>query len=293
MKPVSKRAAERLATAGQGLFDPSGVFWRVNRESVLLIGGGTALLMQVAHPKIAAGVAHHSDFRERPIRRLYRTIKVMQDIIYGDRATALATAESIRQIHARVNGKLSESTSLFAVGTSYSAEDPELVLWVYATLIDTMMRAYSTFVQPLSVAEAQAFYRESRTIAILFGAPDELVPSTLDEFRVYFNEMVAGPTLEITPTARAVAADIIHPPIRGVPNVLGDLVSIPAIALLPEELRLRYGFKWDRKRKIAWRLARRVIRRGLPLVPKFARVNGGARRAERLLRTGRAHPPSR
>ena len=136
---MGKRVAERLATVGQGLFDPDGVFWRVNRESVLLIGGGTALLMQVAHPKIAAGITHHSEFRERPIRRLYRTIKVMQDIIYGDRATALSTAESIRQIHARVNGKLSESTSLFAVGTSYSAEDPELVLWVYATLIDTML----------------------------------------------------------------------------------------------------------------------------------------------------------
>ena len=260
------------------------MFWRVNRESVLLVAGATALLLQVAHPKIAAGVTDHSDFRERPLRRLYRTIKVMQGVIYGNRESALATTAGVLQIHTHINGQLKESTSLFETGAAYSAEDPDLVLWVYATLIDTMMRAYSTFVQPLSPAEAQSFYRESRTIAILFGAPDELVPSTLDEFREYFNEIVAGPTLEITPTARAVAADIIHPPIRGVPNVLGDLVSIPALALLPEELRTRYGFKWDRKRKIAWRLARRVIRRGLPLVPKFARVNGGARRAERLLR---------
>lgn len=271
-------------TAKQGLFDPHGTFWRVNRESVLLVAGATALLLQVAHPKIAAGVTDHSDFRERPLRRLYRTIKVMQGIIYGDRESALASTAGVLQIHTRINGHLKESTSLFETGAAYSAEDPELVLWVYATLIDTMLRAYSTFVQPLTYAESQAFYRESRTIAILFGAGDELVPPTLDAFREYFDEMVTGPTLEITPTARSVAADIIHPPIRGMPDVLGDLASIPALALLPEQLRERYGFKWDRKREVIWRLSRRVIRRGLPLVPKFARVNSGARRAEKRLR---------
>ncbi len=280
MKPVSKRAAERLATAGQGLFDPSGVFWRVNRESVLLIGGGTALLMQVAHPKIAAGVTHHSEFRERPIRRLYRTIKVMQDIIYGDRATALATAESIRQIHARVNGKLSESTSLFAVGTSYSAEDPELVLWVYATLIDTMLRTYSVFVRPLTRAEEQSFYAESRNIATLFGVSSELVPPTLDAFREYFKEMLAGPTLEITPAARSIAEDIIHPPILGMPDAFGDLASIPTLALLPGRLFERYGFRWDRKREFTWLLARRVLSGALPFAPDLVRINAGARRAE-------------
>ena len=269
-----------------GLFDPDGVFWRVNRESVLLIGGGAALLMQVAHPKIAAGVAEHSDFRRRPLRRLYRTVRMMQDLIYGDRQTALRTARGINQVHKRINGRIDEGTSVFGAGETYSAEDPELVVWVYATLIETMRRTYAAVFEPLSPREEQSFYRESRLIARLFGASDDLIPNTLDDFESYFQTMLDGPVLELTPTSRAVANDIIHPPIRGMPGVLGKLVSIPALALLPETLRDRYDLKWDRKREVTWRLSRRVLRRSLPYVPNRTRVNTGARKAEKRARLG-------
>ena len=66
------------------LLDPDGAYWRVNRESFLLLGGGAALLLQLAHPLVAAGVADHSNFRTEPVRRLYRTIRTMQEIIYED-----------------------------------------------------------------------------------------------------------------------------------------------------------------------------------------------------------------
>jgi uncharacterized protein (DUF2236 family) len=265
----------------RGLFDHNGMFFRVNRESALLIGGGAALLMQVAHPKIAAAVAEHSQFREQPLKRLYRTVRAMQDIVFGDRATALATAARIRDIHARVYGRLPESTQAFAQGTDYSAQDPKLVLWVYATLIETMMRTYSAVVRPLTKVEAESFYAESRTIAALFGAPDELIPQTLDEFRRYFASMLDGTELKLSATARAIADDIIHPPITGLPDRLGDLISVPALALLPETLRESYGFKWGRKRRLAWKLARRAIHEALPYAPQVARVSSRARRAER------------
>ena len=104
------------------LFDPNGIFWRVNREAVLLVGGGSALLLQIAHPLVAAGVAEHSGFREQPVRRLYRTVSAMQKIIYADRQTALDAASRVNRVHATVHGVLTEPTPVFPVGTPYRAK---------------------------------------------------------------------------------------------------------------------------------------------------------------------------
>ena len=262
------------------LFDPNGIFWQVSGESVLLLGGGAALLMQLAHPKIAAAIADHSDFREHPIQRLYRTVNTMQELIYGDQDTSLAATERVNHIHAGVYGSMREGTSFYPVGTHYSAANPELVLWVYATLIATTLKTYSIFVRRLAPEEERAFYLESRIIAELFGAHDTLIPRDLTTFQDYFSDMLSGPVLEITPTARGLAEDIIHPPIRGFPATLGDVISVPALALLPGQLRRRYGFKWDYKRKLAWSIARRSIRRALPFLPKIARLNKSARKAQ-------------
>lgn len=275
-----------MDVAAEGLFRKGSVFWRVNRESVLLVGGGAALLLQVAHPLVAAGVADHSDFRERPLRRLYRTVRAMQTIICGDRESALATVERINTIHQRVRGTLEEPTSLYPAGTPYRADDPELVLWVYATLTATTVATYNVFLPRLSQAEERELYLESKTIARLFGVPEELIPATLDDFRRYWDTMLAGPVLEITPTSRALASDILHPPITGFPNALGDLIGIAALALLPPVLRERYGFKWDRKRVVLWNWAQRVLRGTLPLVPDMLRASRMARRAERKRRVG-------
>jgi uncharacterized protein (DUF2236 family) len=275
-----------MDVAAEGLFKPGGVFWRVNRESVLLVGGGAALLLQVAHPLVAAGVADHSDFRERPLRRLYRTVRAMQTIICGDRESALATVERINTIHQRVRGTLGEPTSLYAAGTPYRADDPELVLWVYATLIATTVSTYNVFLPRLSEADEREFYAESKTIARLFGVPEELIPPTLEDFRHYWDATLAGPVLEITPTSRALANDILHPPITGSPNILGDLIGIAALALLPPVLRERYGFKWDRKRIVLWNWAQRILRGTLPLLPDMLRASRMARRAERHRNSG-------
>lgn len=267
----------------EGLFERTGVFWRVNRESVLLLGGGAALLLQVAHPLVAAGVADHSDFRERPLRRLYRTVRAMQTIICADRGDALATAANINAIHRRVRGTLREATRHYRVGTPYRADDPELVRWVYATLVATSLGTYNEFLPALSLAEEREFYEESKTIARLFGVPESLLPTTLEDFWCYWDGMLSGPVLEITPTARALGFDILHPPITGFPYVLGGVIGIAALALLPPVLRERYGFKWDRKRTVLWGRAQRILRTTLPVLPDVARASRTARRAEREL----------
>src|SRR6202165_5152051 len=105
----------------QGLFAEDSITRRVNRENVLLLGGGRALLMQLAHPKVAAGVDEHSDFRSDPIRRLRRTLRMTMAIVFGDRETALAAARGVQHVHAGVQG------------AGYRALDPDLLMWVYAT----------------------------------------------------------------------------------------------------------------------------------------------------------------
>src|SRR3981081_4308127 len=144
-----------------GLFDDRSITRRVSRENILMLGGGRALLMQLAHPKVAAGVDEHSDFRAQPIRRLRRTIRVTMAIIFGDREPALAAARSVNQVHAKVRGR------------DYRALDPDLLLWVHATLTDSALVTYETFVQALEAREREEFYEEFKLLGELLGIPPD------------------------------------------------------------------------------------------------------------------------
>src|SRR5438034_6002921 len=135
-----------------GLYTDDSITRRVNRENVLLLGGGRALLMQLAHPKVAAGVDEHSDFRQHPVRRLRRTVHLTMAIVFGDRETALAAARAVNQTHARVRGE------------DYRALDPDLLLWVHATLVDSALVTYETFVKQLSASQREAFVQESQLL---------------------------------------------------------------------------------------------------------------------------------
>src|SRR4029077_16511692 len=149
-----------------GLYADDSITRRVNRENVLLLGGGRALLMQLAHPKVAAGVDEHWDFGVPPIRGLRRTILMTMAIVFGDRDTALGAARTVNQVHARVKGH------------SYRALDPELLLWVHATLMDTALVTYETFVQPLLPREREDFYQEFKLVGELLGVPNDRFPIT-------------------------------------------------------------------------------------------------------------------
>src|SRR6267143_5595392 len=137
-----------MSSVADGLYSESSITRRVNRENILLLGGGRALLMQLAHAKVAAGVDEHSDFRSHPIRRLRRTIRMTMAIVFGDRETALGAARAVNQVHANVRGR------------DYRALDPDLLLWVHATLMDTALVTYETFVKTLLAREREDFYEE-------------------------------------------------------------------------------------------------------------------------------------
>lgn len=265
----------------RSLVDPAGTYWRVNRESFLLLGGGAALLLQLAHPLVAAGVSDHSGFRQEPVRRLYRTIRTMQDIIYEDGHTALAAARQVKRVHAQVQGVLKEGTAHYPVGTPYRASDPALLLWVHSTLLATALTTYEQFLPALNAAERFQFYEESKAVARVLGLTDDDLPADFDAFVSYFQKMVSGPELALTPTVQALAEQVIHPPISWFPRVAGDALSVATAALLPPEVRNLYGLRWGPRRQFAWRLLRRSLKETLPFIPNRVRAGRHARRGER------------
>jgi uncharacterized protein (DUF2236 family) len=146
----------------------------VNRERVLLVGGQRALIMQLAHPLVAAGVSDHSDFPSRAVERLRRTLDLSLALIYGTPVEAEAAAAGIRAVHDRVTGT--------ADGRPYAASDPALLLWVNATLVDTTLLVYGRFVRGLSEVARRRYYLETVDTAELFGIPRDVIPPDLDAF---------------------------------------------------------------------------------------------------------------
>ena len=132
------------------------VSWRIHGERIVVLGWPRAILLQFAHPLIAAGVAEHSSFRMSrlaPLLRLHGTVHAMLGMTFGDERRAHEAVDRINRIHDRVSGTLRHAAGSFAAGTPYSAHDPDLLAWVQLTLLDTMPRAYELLVAPLTADE--------------------------------------------------------------------------------------------------------------------------------------------
>lgn len=252
----------------QGLYGPGSVTWRLNRERVLLLGGQRALVMQVAHPRIAAGVDDHSDFRERPLRRLARTYVLSLDAVFGDTPTALGAIGRINERHAGVRG------------LGYSARDPELLAWVWATLVDSSVLSYELFVTALTDGEKEAFYRETGAQARLLGTPDGALPRDFAGLRAYVDEMVRT-ELRADATVRGVVGDTLYPPrLRHLWPLLATQALVTT-GLLPARLRAELGLPWSLRRRAAFELLVRAVRSTVPRLPRALREVPQARDAWR------------
>jgi uncharacterized protein (DUF2236 family) len=243
-----------------GLYADDSITRRVNRENVLLLGGGRALLMQLAHPKVAAGVDEHSDFRTHPIRRLRRTILMTMAIVFGDRETALAAARGVNQVHSRVKGH------------DYRALDPDLLLWVHATLMDTALVTYEAFVKPLLPREREDFYQEFKLIGELLGIPKDRFPDTLRDFDSYLEGMMASGPVHVDQRARALGRLVLRPRLRLLPGPAMIPFEVVTAGLLPPLLRSQYGLAWGAGQQRAFRLAVRTVPRLVALTPPLLRV---------------------
>jgi uncharacterized protein (DUF2236 family) len=255
-----------------------GMSWRVHRERVLLAGWGRAILLQIAHPKVARGVAEHSGFtteRWGRLRRLHRTLAAMLALTFGSEEEAAGAAARINAIHDRVHGQLQGRVP----GASYSAHDPELLTWVHATLVESFLLAYRLFVRPVTSAEADQYCGEAGGIEAALGIPSGRLPRTERQLREYLDAMLVGGAIEVTDTARRLSLEIIRPPALVRPALW--VAALPAVGLLPPAIRAAYGFPWDGRRASALRVLAAATRASLPLLPPALRYWAVARRAER------------
>jgi len=275
-----------------GFYGPGSMMWRINREAVLLGAGPAALLLQIAHPHVAEGVAHHSDFEQDPFRRLHGTIRTTLAMVFGDADEAERAIRRLNTIHRGVRGDAHDPIARHVAGERYRALDPDLLLWVQATLIVTSVEAYRRWVAPLTDDELERFWQEARSVSVRLGIGLDRSPRTWPALLDYWDRMLApdGP-IQVTPTARRLARTIVRPPLPLVPGRFVDLLALPGLALLPPRLRDAYGIAWGPRSARAATLLGRLVRVWVRVVPSGARAMPQARSADR--RVGESALPDR
>ncbi len=230
-----------------GYFGPDSITWQLYREPLMLIGGIRALLLQIAHPSVADGVARYSNFKTDPLGRGYRTFAAMAMIYFGSKAQAEETAQRLWRMHSGIKGE---------APAKYSANDPDLLLWVLATLTDTTLKVYAEMPLAGLPANWQAqFYEESKQAAQLLGIPKDVYPADLQAFEHYFNTALQTDLLGSSSSCREVAQSIVRHPYA--PKKLANLL---AVGWMPAKLADRLGLQTDANSSAALkRLLRRVF----------------------------------
>lgn len=253
-----------------GLFGPGSAVWRIGQERLLLAGGPAALLLQVAHPLVAAGVAAHSDFDADPLRRLRGTMDAVLTVIFGDRDQVRGAAQRVERRHRPVQGTLPAATGAFPAGTPYRAGDEHLGLWVFATLVWTAVRVMEGFARHVPPLERDAYYRDMTRLAQTFGVPASILPADYPALERYVDEQVRH-VLAVGPTAARLADQILRPDPPIVPAPARPLGAVLAAGVLPASVRQAYGLPWSPRERVAFHAVQQATRRTLPLLPGRAR----------------------
>ena len=271
---------------------PPVVTWKLHREVVLLAGWGRAILMQLAHPLVAQGVADHSHFARDPrasVDRLRSTLRAMLTLTFGSDEEAQDVAARIVAIHDRVHGVVPMEPGRIAAGLSYSAHDPALLAWVHATLVDSFLATYELFVGDLTPDEGDRYCHEATRIEPMLGIPIGRLPRTRADLRSELAARLDSAEIAVTDTARALAREIVNPRLPWPARPLVPVARLPTIGMLPLSLRTAYGFPWSRRHDRALSLVAAASRSVVPLVPPLLRHWPSARRALARTRTGGAN----
>jgi len=220
--------------ADDGLFGPDSVVWRINRDRSFPLAGMRSLMVQALHPLAMAGVAQHSTWKQDPFGRLAATSSYLLTTTYGDTASALAAAAWVRKIHVHVRGTDPET------GLPYSAEDPALLLWVHAGMVDSIVEVVRRYGRPLDAADLDRYVAEMVRFAEIVGVPREEVPSTVKSLREYLESVELR---QATPAAREAIEIVLDPPdldpdMRALWHDIGQV----AVGTLPNWAREMYGF---------------------------------------------------
>ena len=221
--------------ADDGLFGRDSVVWRVNRDRCYPLAGMRSLMIQALHPLAMAGVAQHSAWKQDPFGRLAATSSYLLTTTYGDTQAALAAAAWVRKIHVHVRGTDPQT------GLAYSAEDPALLLWVHAGMVDSVVEVVRRYGRSLDDAGADRYVAEMVRFAEIVGVPREDVPTTARNLREYLESVELR---RATPAAREAIAIVLDPPdLDGETRELWHDLGQVAVGTLPDWAREMYGFE--------------------------------------------------
>jgi uncharacterized protein (DUF2236 family) len=229
-----------------GYFNDESMIRRIHREHVVGLAGARALLMQAAHPVAFTGFFMSTGALDDPYARLQRTARVIDTILFGEREDADQVTATVRQVHSRMRGTLPHATGKFPAGTTWAADDPELLLWIIATLADSGSLVYSRYVRSLTKGERNAYWQDWRVVGELFGLKASEMPADSSELNEYMHEMLYGDTLHVSREARELGVEIVpRPPIPLAARPLLELANFIVVGLLPRRIRRQYGLWWD------------------------------------------------
>ena len=263
---------------------PGSVTWKINREIVVVAGWGRAILMQLAHPLVAAGVSDHSSFNRgltSSLGRLVSTIGAMLSLTFGTDDEAIASAAGINRIHDRVLGHLPERGGAFAPGTPYSAHEADLLRWVHLTLLESIPMTYELLVGPLSPEELDRYCEEAAIMDPLLDIPPGTLPRRWSEVAPAIAAMVDRQHVARTSRTRELGRHVLFP--RGSALLWPALrpVRLITIGLLSPGFRGIYGFSWTARDAAALRRWTAAIRSARRVLPAFLREWPSARRPGR------------
>lgn len=242
-------------------FRPGNVSWDVLRRPVFFLGGMNALLLQIADPRVAHGVAMHSDFSNRIFDRLKHTIELMVEIGLGEPADSSRAIARMAEAHRGVRGSMPDAST-------YDAADPELRLWVLATLIATVLQVEETYVGEYEEADRRRYYLESLEVARVLGVDN--APADLDEFRAYMARQIGR--VEVTDEAREIAGHVVYPRVGWIPPFVWAPLRWITADLLPEPLRAGYELELGDS-QVRWvRRLQSFTRARIPRLPDWVRT---------------------
>lgn len=265
------------AEADEILLGPDSVAWQRTSDIRLYLVMVYALLLQVAHPTVGAGVRDFSDFERRPWQRLLRTVDYVTLLVYGG-GEAIAAGRRLRELHTRFTGIRED-------GVRYSALEPRAYAWVHATLIDTYVTGHAYFGTPMSAAETERFYREYRSLGRLIGVRERDLPDSWGAFRDYFDQTAADELVRTEAVDRVLRAiRRVQAPPMGVPDLLWRAIRIPAgdalrlggVGLMGPRLRERLSIPWSWRDELRLRALGTAARGLTPVLPASLRVTGPA-----------------
>jgi uncharacterized protein (DUF2236 family) len=263
---------DRTPDPQAGIFGPSSVSWKVNRESALFLGAGRAALLQLAHPWVAAALDRHSNLRNDPLARFHNTFRVIFTMVFGTLPQALAASRHLYQLHTRIKGEIPEGVAGYPQGSPYEANEVNALLWVYATLIESALLAYDSVLPPLSNTEREAYYTESKTMAALFGIPPAALPGDWSGFEAYNRAMLTSDRLGVNALSREMAHRVLYG--RGSWVPVPEWYRALTAASMPERLRSEFALEYGKREEDAAARARGRLAKIYPRTPAVLRFVG-------------------